>query len=68
MSTKAREVGGSVDCIPIHSMRSFLFNALMSCSTESSRTESKIMMVAENYGGGPVEALREMRTLIESAQ
>ena len=44
---KARETGGS-DCTLLHSINSFLFNALMSCSTESSRTESRDMVAATN--------------------
>ena len=45
VATKAREVGGTLDCTPQYSIKSFLLSALMSCSTESSRTESRVMVV-----------------------
>ena len=50
MATKARESGGTVDCTLAHSVKSFLFNALMSCSTESSRMGSGVVIVAVNSG------------------
>jgi len=45
VATKARDIGGTTDCTLAHSIKSFLFNALMSCSTESSRMGSGVMMV-----------------------
>ena len=51
VATKARDARGTADCTLVHSTKIFLFNALMSCSTESSRTGSGIMIVAVNPGG-----------------
>ena len=45
---KPREMGGTDNCTLLHSINSFSFNALMSCSTESSRTESRDMVAATN--------------------
>ena len=50
VATKARDAGGAADCTLAHSIESFLVNALMSCSAESSRTGSGVMMVAVNPG------------------
>ena len=46
--TKARVTGGIANWILLHSINSFSFNALMSCSMESSRTESSDIVVATN--------------------
>ena len=51
-ATRTREVGDAVDCNLVHSINSFSFNALMSCLMESSRTESRVMVVAV-YPGAP---------------
>ena len=45
---KPREMGGIANCTLLHSINNFSFNALMSCSTESSRTESRDMVAATN--------------------
>ena len=48
--SRTPEVGDAVDCNLVHSMNSFSFNALMSCSMESSKTESRVMVVIVNPG------------------
>ena len=48
MATGARDVGEIADCARVYSMKSFLFNALISCSTESSRAASGTIVVAVN--------------------
>ena len=50
VATRARDIGGTADCSRVHSTKSFLFSALTSCSTESSRTGSRDMVVAINPG------------------
>jgi len=57
VATRAQDTGGIADCILVHSMDSFLFNALMSCSTESSRTGSGAMVVVANRGSSPITGL-----------
>ena len=42
---RARDIGGIADCTRAHSMKSFLFNAPMSCPMESSRVASGVMVV-----------------------
>jgi len=49
VATRTRGVGDTVDCNLVHSINSFSFNALMSCSTESSRTESRVMVISQPW-------------------
>ena len=44
MATRARDLGGIADCTRAHSIKSFLFNAPMSCSIERSRAASCVMV------------------------
>lgn len=44
VATNIREAGGTDDCTLAHSINSFLFNALMSCLMEKSRTGSGVMV------------------------
>ena len=51
VATKAGDAGDIADCTLVHSIKSLLFNALTSCSTESSMMVSEVMMVVVNPGG-----------------
>jgi hypothetical protein len=51
VATKAGDAGDIADCTLVHSIKSLLFNALTSCSTESSRMGSGVMVVVVNSRG-----------------
>jgi hypothetical protein len=61
MATRAREAGDTVDCSLVHSTNSFSFNALMSCSTESSRTGSKDMVATVNARAPATVCVRQAK-------
>ena len=49
-----RDAGGTFDRRLVNSVKSFSFNALMSCSTESSRATSRAIMVVADVKFGTV--------------
>jgi len=51
VTTMVRDIGDIADCTCVHSINSFVSNAPMSCSMESSRTVSGVMMVEMDLGG-----------------
>ena len=56
VATRTRDIGGIADCTRAHSVQNFLLNALMSCSRESSRVASGMMMVGVQGTGGDLES------------
>ena len=51
VATRLRDEGGIVERIRVHSPKSFLSNALMSCSRENSGTASGVMVAGVNPQG-----------------
>jgi hypothetical protein len=56
-ATDVRDAGGTFDWMVVNSVKSLLFNAVMSCSTESSRATSRAIVVVANVKPGTVLVL-----------